>query len=46
MWRKAGGTEEKMSQFLLRLDNDFIREMKDQATAGDLVKKMFGTAGE
>ena len=46
MWKKAGVTEEKMGRLLGCLDHDFLREMKDQATAEDLVEKMFGTVGD
>ena len=46
MWKKAGVTEAKMGQLLLSLDHDFIKGMKDQATAEALVEKMFGTAGD
>ena len=46
MWKKAGVTEEKMTQLLLSLDHNFIQEIKDQATAEALVEKMFGTAGD
>jgi hypothetical protein len=38
--------EEKMGRLLRNLDHDFLREIKDQATAEALVEKMFGTVGD
>ena len=46
MWKKAGVSEEKMGRLLQHLDHDFLREMKDQATAEALVEKMFETVGD
>jgi len=42
MWKKAGVTEEKMTQLLQALDHSTIQEMKDHARAEMLTEKVFG----
>jgi hypothetical protein len=45
VWKKAGVTEEKMTEFLLCLDNETVQNLKDHAEAEALVESMFGTEG-
>jgi hypothetical protein len=43
LWKKAGVTEEKMSQLLQTLDHSTIQEMKDYAMTELLTDKIFGS---
>ncbi len=42
MWKKAGVSEEKMTQFLQCLDHATIREIKDQVAVEALIENVFG----
>lgn len=42
MWKKAGVTEEKMTQLLQSLDHSTIQEMKDHAMVEILTESIFG----
>ena len=41
MWKKAGVTEEKMTQLLQSLDHSTIQEMKDYAIAEIMTEIIF-----
>ena len=41
MWKKAGVSEEKMSQMLLSLDHETVQNLKDHALSEMLVEGVF-----
>ncbi len=43
LWKKAGVTEEKMSQLLQTLDHSTIQDMKDYAMSELITDKIFGS---
>ena len=42
MWKKAGVSEERMSQFIAALNQETITELKEHVTAEALVVILFG----
>lgn len=42
MWKKAGVTEEKMTNLVLALDHETLQELRDNAYAELLTEKLFG----
>jgi hypothetical protein len=46
LWKKAGVSKEKFSEFILAIPDDTIREIADHAHAEALVEGIFGALDE